>query len=76
MWSLLSIVSLILKILDRYLEERNRTRVERENEEFKESVARRNLDKSADMLSRRLRRFKDNRAERQRANRASSNRPR
>ena len=58
MGALLSIVELILRILDRYLEERNRTRVERENDEFEESLARRRLDKSADMLSKRLREYK------------------
>ena len=75
MGALLSIVSLILKILDRYLEERNRTRVERENDEFEESLARRNLDKSADMLSRRLREYKSRHSERQRTDNSSSDKP-
>ena len=60
MTALLGIVELILRILDRYLEERHRTRIERENDEFKESRVRRHVDKSADLLSRRLREYKNN----------------
>ena len=58
--AILGIVSAILKILDLYLEERHRTRIERENDEFKESVVRGRLDRSADRLARRLREYKAN----------------
>ena len=60
MLALLGIVELILRILDRYLEERHRTRIERENDEFKESMARNRLDRTADRLARRLREYKAN----------------
>jgi len=59
MGALLSIVSLILKILDRYLEEQNRTRIERENDEFKKNLADSDLTLVADKLARRLREYKD-----------------
>ena len=58
--ALLKIVSLILAILDRYLEEQARTRTERENEEFKNDLARNDLEFVADRLSKRLREYKNN----------------
>lgn len=58
MLAILGIVELVLRILDRYFEERQRTRIEREHEEFKESLARNHLDRSADRLARRLREYK------------------
>ena len=57
--ALLKIVSLILAILDRYLEEQARTRTERENEEFKKGLARNDLELVADRLSKRLLAYKD-----------------
>ena len=60
MTALLKIVSMILSILDRYLEEQARTRTERENEEFKKGLARNDLELVADRLGKRLREFKRN----------------
>lgn len=57
--ALLKIVSMILSILDRYLEEQARTRTERENGEFKKGLARNDLELVADRLGKRLREFKD-----------------
>ena len=56
--ALLKIVSMILSILDRYLEEQARTRTERENEEFKKGLARNDIELVADRLARRLREYK------------------
>lgn len=58
--ALLKIVSMVLSIFDRYLEEQARTRTERENEEFKKGLARNDVELVADRLSKRLREFKRN----------------
>ena len=73
--AILGIVSAILKILDRYLEERHRTRIERENDEFRGSVAKSNLDRVADNLAHRLREYKARHPQRQRTDNPSSDRP-
>ena len=73
--ALLKIVSMVLSILDRYLEEQARTRTERENEEFKKGLARNDVELIADRLSKRLREFKRNHPERQRTGNPSSDKP-
>lgn len=62
----LRIVSLTLGILDRYLEEQNRLRGQKEDEEFKKALGRSDLELIADKLSKRLRLFQErnNRAKR------------
>ena len=73
--ALLKIVSMVLSIFDRYLEEQARTRTERENEEFKKGLARNDLELVADRLSKRLREFKRNHPERQRTGNPPSDKP-
>lgn len=73
--ALLKIVSMILSILDRYLEEQARTRTERENEEFKKGLARNDVELVADRLSKRLRKFKRNHPERQGTDNPPSDKP-
>jgi len=55
--AILKIVELILKMIDRYLGERQRTRIERENDEFKKHLANNDLELIADRLGSRLREY-------------------
>ena len=64
MTAILKIVSMILSILDRYLEEKRRTRAEREDDEVKKALADNDLELVADRLSKRLREFKRDRPKR------------
>ena len=73
--ALLKIVSMVLSILDRYLEEKRRTRAQREDDEVKKALADNDLELVADRLSKRLREFKRNHPERQRTGNPSSDRP-
>ena len=73
--ALLKIVSMILSILDHYLEEKRRTRAEREDDEVKKALADNDLELIADRLSKRLREFKRNHPERQGTNSPSSDKP-
>lgn len=61
--ALLRVASLILSVLDGYLEEKRRTRAEREDDEFKKALADNDLELVADRLSKRLREFKRNHTE-------------
>ena len=62
--ALLRIVSSILGILDGYLEEKRRTRTQREDDEVKKALADNDLELVADRLSKRLREFKRDRPKR------------
>ena len=75
MTAILKIVSMILSILDRYLEEKRRTRAQREDDEVKKALADNDLELVADRLGKRLREFKRNRPKGQGANNPSSNKP-
>ena len=75
MTAILKIVSMILSILDRYLEEKRRTRAQREDDEVKKALADNDLELVADRLSKRLREFKRNHPERQRTDNPPSDKP-
>ena len=60
MTAILKIVSMILSILDRYHEEKRRTRAEGEDDEVKKALADNDLELVADRLGKRLREFKRN----------------
>ena len=75
MTAILKIMAVILNVLDRYLEEKRRTRTQREDDEVKKALADNDLELVADRLSKRLSSYKRNHPKGQGTGNPSSDKP-